>query len=94
MPSIYTQLKSSDRKFIRTEKARIRRQFLDFKKQEEMINELYKRLLGKAEIKVETEKLKDVKIGKPEVINVSKTKKTSPVKNKSEKQTEKVKSKA
>ena len=45
MPSIYKQLKNSDRKFIRTEKARIRRQFLDFKKQEEMISELYSRLI-------------------------------------------------
>ena len=51
MPSIYPQLKKSDRKFIRTQKARIRRQFLDFKKQEEMITELYKRLLGNSIVK-------------------------------------------
>ena len=36
-------IRKSDKKFIRREKARIRRDFLDFKKQEEMINELYKR---------------------------------------------------
>jgi hypothetical protein len=39
-------LKKSDRKFIRLEKARIRRQFLDVKKQQELISELYKRFLG------------------------------------------------
>lgn len=32
------------RKFIRREKARIRREFLDIKKQEELIAELYKKL--------------------------------------------------
>ncbi len=45
MPSIYTTLKKSDRKFIRTEKARIRRQFSDAVKQEEMITEMYKKLV-------------------------------------------------
>ncbi|OGZ65126.1 MAG: hypothetical protein A3C50_04060 [Candidatus Staskawiczbacteria bacterium RIFCSPHIGHO2_02_FULL_43_16] len=45
MPSIYPNLKFSDRKFIRTEKARIRRQFLDMAKQREMISELYKKLV-------------------------------------------------
>jgi len=46
MTSIYPQLKKSDRKFIRTEKARIRRQFSDSKKQEELINDLYKKMVG------------------------------------------------
>lgn len=36
-------IKKSDKKFIRTEKARIRRQFLDVKKQEELIDNLYKK---------------------------------------------------
>ncbi len=36
-------IKKSDKKFIRREKARIRGLFLDVKKQEEMINELYKK---------------------------------------------------
>ena len=36
-------IRKSDKKFIRTEKARIRRQFLDLVKQQEMINELYKK---------------------------------------------------
>jgi hypothetical protein len=34
----------SIRKFIRTQKAQIRRQFLDVKKQEEMIKEMYNKL--------------------------------------------------
>lgn len=52
MPSIYKKLKGSDRKFIRKEKSRIRREFLGFNKQEEMISELYKKMLGQSEIKV------------------------------------------
>ncbi len=35
---------NSLRKFVRKEKARIRREFLDYKKQEELIEELYKKL--------------------------------------------------
>ena len=34
----------SFRKFIRKEKARIRREFLDLKKQEELINKLYEKI--------------------------------------------------
>ena len=40
-------IRKSDKKFIRREKARIRKQFLDVKKQQEMINELYVRFLPK-----------------------------------------------
>ncbi len=36
-------IRKSDKKFIRTEKARIRREFLDVAKQKELINELYKK---------------------------------------------------
>lgn len=36
-------IKKSDKKFIRREKARIRAAVLDFKKQEEMIDALYKK---------------------------------------------------
>ena len=56
MPSIYTNLKKSDRKYIAREKARIRKQFLDLAKQEEMITDLYKRMVGKAAV-VPTEKV-------------------------------------
>lgn len=38
------KMPKSTRKFIRAEKARIRRQFLDVKKQDEEIVQLYKRL--------------------------------------------------
>jgi len=37
------KLPKSIRKFIRLEKARIRRQFLDLKEQEELINNLYQK---------------------------------------------------
>jgi len=37
----------SVRKFIRSEKARIRRQFFDVKKQEELIKEVYLKLIVK-----------------------------------------------
>ena len=60
MPSIYKKLKKSDRKFIRREKSRIRREFLSFKKQEEMISELYKKMLGKPEV-VQVKEAKEVK---------------------------------
>jgi len=50
MTSIYPQLKKSDRKFIRTEKARIRRQFSDSKKQQELINDLYKKMVGESKV--------------------------------------------
>ncbi len=40
-------IKKSDKKFIRSEKARIRRGVLGIKKQEELISELYKRFIGK-----------------------------------------------
>ena len=46
MPSIYPNLKKSDRKYIRTKKAQIRREILDVAKQEEMITELYKKMVG------------------------------------------------
>jgi len=40
------------RKYIRKEKARIRREVLDIKEQEELINELYKKYLIKIKEKV------------------------------------------
>lgn len=41
----------STRKFIRREKSRIRRDILDTKKQKELINELYQKLLMQNENK-------------------------------------------
>jgi len=39
-----TKLPKSIRKFVRTQKAQIRRQFWDVKKQEESIKEMYNKL--------------------------------------------------
>jgi hypothetical protein len=39
-----TKMPKSVRKFIRTQKAQIRRQFFDAKKQEELIKEMYNKL--------------------------------------------------
>ncbi len=41
------RLANSQRKFIRREKSRIRREVLDLKKQRELINELYAKLIKK-----------------------------------------------
>ena len=41
------KLPKSIRKYIRKEKARIRREVLDLKKQEELISELYQKFLRK-----------------------------------------------
>jgi len=46
------RLSKSIRKFIRKEKARIRREVLDLRKQEELINELCKKYLIKIKEKV------------------------------------------
>ncbi|NCO80402.1 hypothetical protein GW869_01330 [bacterium] len=46
------RMPQSIRKFIRREKARIRREVLDIKEQEGLINELYKKYLIKIKEKV------------------------------------------
>lgn len=48
-------IKKSDKKYIRTQKAKIRAQFSDAKKQKEMIDELYAKFIKK-EIAGETKK--------------------------------------
>jgi len=53
-------IRKSDKKFIRTEKARIRSQFLDIKKQEELIDNLYKKFLPQPKT-ARTEEIKEVK---------------------------------
>ena len=45
------KLIKSVRKFVRTQKAQIRRQFWDVKKQEELIKEMYEKLMPKAKAK-------------------------------------------
>ena len=91
MPSIYPQLKDSDRTFIRTEKARIRRQFLDRKKQEELITQLYQRFLGSKEVKsaLEAERVQKA-AAKP---GKKKEKVKVPAKNKKEKAVKAIKAK-
>jgi len=57
-----SELPKSTRKFIRLEKSRIRERFFDHKKQEEMIDELYKRFLTKPTVaQVEVPDLKEKK---------------------------------
>ncbi|MCH8048868.1 hypothetical protein IIC44_02105 [Patescibacteria group bacterium] len=46
----------STRKYIRFQKARIRREILDFKKQKELIQELHQRFVGKSKKKEEKAK--------------------------------------
>ena len=45
----------SIRKFIRKEKARIRREVLDLKEQENLINQLYKKIFKELRIKAKKE---------------------------------------
>ena len=80
-------LTKSARKFIRSEKARIRAQFLDVRKQEDLITELYKKMLGQEkneanvqeEIK-ETKEIKEMKKVKEEEPKKTKVKKGKAVK--------------
>ena len=44
----FKELSHSVKRFVRNQKAQIRRQFLDVKKQEEMIKEMYNKLNPKA----------------------------------------------
>ena len=45
------KMSNSVRKFVRTQKAQIRRQFWDVKKQTEAINEMYAKLASKPAVK-------------------------------------------
>ena len=71
-------IRKSDKKFIRTEKARIRSQFLDVKKQEELINNLYKKFLGVPKAK----EVKEVKSEKAQESKKMSLKKETKVKAK------------
>jgi hypothetical protein len=69
----------SVRKFIRTEKARIRRQFLDTKKQESEIAQLYKRLTNDPTAEIVAVKEKAVKKSAPKAKSQkAKKRKSSP----------------
>lgn len=65
-------IKYSDKKFIRLEKSRIRRQFLDVKKQEELINNLYKRFVKQEALPAKVEPVKVEKAEKVEKAKVQK----------------------
>ena len=88
-------IRKSDKKFIRHEKARIRRQFFDTKKQKELIDELYKRFSGKPQANVIKEPTSAKSSGEAkEKIEVKKeTKKTEIAKPKKEKVAKKAKAK-
>jgi len=66
-------MSQSTKKFIRREKARIRRQFLDAKKQKELINKLYADILKKPEAGSKPAEVKEIKKEK----SVKKEKKTA-----------------
>lgn len=74
---MYKKLPNSTRKFIRSEKARIRRQFLDYKKQEEEIKNMYNKIFNQPIAKkVEAPKLvKSVKVSPKKQEEVAKIKK-------------------
>jgi len=88
---------NSLRKHIRKEKARIRREVLDFKKQEELIKELYLKFspVGPKKIEYKTEKKKPTQTaskneaGKKKIQTVKKLKKQEKPKKKGEKQKDK-----
>ncbi|OIP75434.1 MAG: hypothetical protein AUK06_01830 [Parcubacteria group bacterium CG2_30_36_18] len=56
-------LPKSLRKYIRKEKARIRREVLDIKEQEKQIQELYQKIFEKLKMKKDYEEQKISKVG-------------------------------
>mgnify|MGYP001614733695 CR=1 FL=1 len=66
---ILRKLPNSTRKFIRSEKARIRRQFLDYKTQKEAITNMYNKILNQPIVK---------KIEMPEPIKLGETSSKKP----------------
>lgn len=67
-------LNKSEKKFIRTKKAEIRKKFWDVKKQEEMIAEMYKKMSGEIKAEVVEKKVKKVKAEQNQNQNKSKAK--------------------
>jgi len=76
---MFKKLSNSTKKFIRFEKARIRRDILDPKKQEEMIKEVYDKLFNKQPVQ---ENIKKPEVKKKEKANQN-IKKQKPKKEKS-----------
>jgi hypothetical protein len=80
---MFKKLSNSIRKFVRSEKARIRRDILDPKKQEEMIKDVYNKLLNKQS---DQENIKKPKVEKKQEVNQkSKMQKSKKEKSKIEK---------
>ena len=76
------KLSNSSRKFVRSEKARIRRQFFDVKKQKEMIDNLYKSLLGGEKTELQKTEIKAKAVEKKPAKKPAKTAKTKKAKTK------------
>lgn len=55
------KMPKSTRKFIRAEKSRIRRQFFDYKKQQEMIDKMYSDISKKPEASIKPAEVKEIK---------------------------------
>jgi len=83
-----SNLPKSIRKFIRLEKARIRVQFFDQKKQEEMITELYKKLSSQPVIQTKAQG-EPKKEEKKTTLKAEEKKAKAPVKAKKEKTSKK-----
>lgn len=87
---MFKKMPHSTKKFIRSEKARIRRQFFDPKKQQELIKDLYNKISGKIPESVSVKKeevanAKEVvkeKMDKKEIKKIKKTDKKNESKKK------------
>ena len=64
---MFKKLPNSTRKFIRSEKARIRRDILEPKKQDEMIKEMYNKLLNPQSNSNNTKKKETKKKEQPKI---------------------------
>jgi len=76
------KLSNSSRKFVRSEKARIRHQFFDVKKQKEMIDNLYKSLLGGEKTELQKTEIKAKAVEKKPAKKSAKTVKSKKAKTK------------
>jgi len=82
---MFKKLPNSTRKFIRLEKARIRRQFLDYKNQKEAIENMYKKVLNQPIVR-KVEEIEPVKLEKkPQEQQNKKTTQKPKTKNKKQK---------
>lgn len=78
MKTNFKKLPNSTRKFIRSEKGRIRRQLLDQKQQEEAIANMYNKILGQPVVKSGTSESVKVEKALPQKKEKQITKKSKP----------------